>query len=470
MLRCPTSLAVATCAFAISLLGPRAAAQEPSQRPAYKLFRQDEDWSRFVVPEAAEPGDHLKRVALDAEGDIWVSFGGRAEARYETWSGFGFGAVAPGDSDEFLLSRLLLHADTHLGERARIYLEGISAQSTDRDLPGGRRTLDMDTLDLHQAFLDVVTDIDADRRLRLRAGRQVLSFGNQRLVSALPWANTFNRWEGLTALVTSGPWQVHALLTWYVPVDKTEGNERDDERGLYGAYATRAPEPGGVGLDLYLLGDTRPGVTINGTSGDERRHTAGVRAWGPFAGQGDWEIETAYQFGEVGDGDVSAWMFTGVVGWKLAQSPGKPRLFAGIDLASGDSAAGGDVGTFHQLYPLGHAHLGFADVIGRQNIAAANLGAGWALSAATTLSLTAHAFRLMDTDDALYGVAGTVSRAGGFDSAHVGEELDLLVRHKLTGHVDLYGGYSHFFSGAAIAEGATDDDIDFAYLGASFTF
>lgn len=454
--------------FAILALAPLAVAQEPLPRPAYKFLRQDEDWSRFVQPEGGAALDSFKRIAVDDSGNLWLSFGGRAEARFEAWDGFGFGAVTPGNEDEFLLSRLMLHADAHFGSVARVFVEGITAQSTDRDLPGGRRTLDMDSLDLQQAFLDVTPD--PERKLRLRLGRQAFSFGNQRLVSALPWANTLNRWEGLSVLGQSGPWQVHGLLTWYVPVDKTEANERDDDRSLYGVYATRTPEKGGVGLDLYLLGDTRPNLTINGTSGDERRHTFGARGWGPFAERGDWEVEAAWQFGEVGSADVSAWMLTAVGGWKFPDGAGTPRLFAGLDLASGDSASGGDVGTFHQLYPLGHAHLGFADVIGRQNIAAANVGVGWTLGPATTLAATAHAFRLMDTDDALYGVGGTVSRAGGFDSADVGQELDVLLRHKLSTHFDVYAGYSHFFSGAAIAEGATDDDIDFAYVGAAFTF
>lgn len=445
-----------------------ASAQEATQRPAWKFLRHDEDWSRFVQPEDGDALDAIKRVKLDESGDLWVSFGGRAETRLEVWDGFGFGATTPGNRDEFLLSRLMLHGDVHYGSLARLFVEGITAQSTDRDLPGGRRTLDMDTLDLQQAFLDVTPD--AERKLRIRLGRQAFSFGSQRLVSALPWANTLNRWEGLTVLHQHGPWQVHGLLTWYVPVDKTDANERDDDRSLYGLYATRTPDKGGAGLDLYLLGDTRPNVTVNGSSGDERRHTLGSRSWGPFAECGDWEVEGAWQFGEVGDADVSAWMFTAVGGWKLTDCAGSPRVFAGLDLASGDSSSGGDVGTFHQLYPLGHAHLGYADVIGRQNIAALNVGVGWTLSTATAIAATAHAFRLMDTDDALYGVGGAASRPGGFRSAEVGEEFDLLLRHRLSAHFDLYAGYSHFFSGAAIAEGATDDGIDFAYAGASFTF
>jgi hypothetical protein len=79
----------------------------------------------------------------------------------------------------------------------------------------------------------------------------------------------------------------------------------------------------------------------------------------------------------------------------------------------------------------------------------------------------------MSDQDAIYALNGTVSRAaadGRFDSTHIGEELDLLVQHRLYRHLDLYGGYSHVFTGAAVAETGASDDIDFVYLGMIFTF
>lgn len=446
----------------------------PPTRPPFKFLQHEEDWSRFVTPEKdADLLDPIKHMRLNDSGSTWLSLGGRAEARWESWDGFGFGATNPGNSDDFVLSRLVAHADLHLGEHVRAYLEGITAQSTDRDLPGGRRVTDMDSADIQQGWVDFSTRTDGGDALRLRVGRQAFGFGNQRVVSSLPWANTLNRWEGATGLWSRGPWSVHGLVTWYVPVDKTKNNEVDDDRALYGLYATRAPVDGSPGLDLYLLGDTRPNVTINGSSGDERRHTAGLRSWGTYAERGDWEFEGAYQFGEVGDEDVSAWFASAVAGWKLDAPSLSPRLWIGLDAASGDRSSGGSVQTFHQLFPLGHAYFGFADTISRQNVLAAALGASIKPAATTTVSLALHTLHLFSTDDALYGVNGAVSRAapaGGFDSSHVGEELDLLVQHKLTSHLDFYGGYSHVFTGAVPRETGPDDDIDFLYIGAQFTF
>ena len=444
--------------------------------PGYKLLRQDEDWSKFVETPGGDTFDPLKHIQLGDKN--WFSIGARIEARDENWDGFGFGGLSPTgvpikNSDNFFLSRMLAHADLTAGEHLRAYVELMTAQSTDRDLQGGRRITDMDTFAFQQAWFEF-RDSKNGEKLRLRAGRQSFGFGNQRLISSLPWANTLNRWDGFTAQWNQRNWTVNALLTKYVPVDKTEQNEPDYDRSLNGLYVTRAPEPSVPGLDLYLLDTTRPDVAINGTApGDERRHTLGGRSWGTFAERGDWEVEGGWQVGEIGDADVNAWFLTGLAGWKLDTESLSPRIFAGIDLASGDRNPGGDVETFYQLYPLGHLYLGYADTVSRQNIAAAHVGASIKPGSATTVTLTLHTLNLMSDQDAIYQLNGSVSRsapAGGFDSTHIGEELDLLVQHRLYRHLDLYGGYSHVFTGDAVAETGEADDIDFLYLGMIFTF
>jgi hypothetical protein len=43
--------------------------------------------------------------------------------------------------------------------------------------------------------------------------------------------------------------------------------------------------------------------------------------------------------------------------------------------------------------------------------------------------------------------------------------------HRIARHLDVYGGWSHFFTGSAVqGPGVTGSDIDFAYCGASFVF
>ncbi len=362
-----------------------------------------------------------------------------------------------------------VYADLHLGDSVRVFTDVRTGQSTDRDLPGGRRVADMDTLDVQEFFVDFELDL-GDSTLRLRPGRQMLSFGAQRLISPLPWANVWRSWEGLTALWRGGDWEITGIATRFVLVDKTDFNEGEDDISLLGVYARRAAKGGREGVELYALATERPDVNANGTLGDEERLTVGGRRWSPFAERFDYEVEAAWQTGEVGAGDVGAWFVSSQIGWRPEGIvPGDPRLFIGLDGASGDDEVGGDVGTFHPLFPLGHAYFGYIDVVGRSNIAAAAFGAKWQLTDRTAFAVSLHHFRLMELADALYDAGNNRTRAGA-DSRTVGSEVDLLLESQLERYLFGYAGYSHLFPGAAIGDTGPDAGIDFLYLGLRYTF
>ncbi len=445
---------------------PQAAGEEKPAPPAYSFLRQAEDWSKFRAPEqGGDFFDPIKHVSLSDDGDVWISFGGRLEARVEVWDDFDF---TDAFDDTFLLTRALGHADLHVGEDLRVFVEGKTAQATDRDLPGGRRPIDLDTLALQQAFADFTWRI-ADGALRLRPGRQMLLFGAQRLVSPLPWGNTLRTWDGVTLECKRGPWTVTGLATAFAPVQKTDFNDVDEDTTLYGVYARHKLASSVHGYEIYALGNERSNVMVNGTSGDEDRVTLGTRLFGNPDVTWDYDVELSYQTGEVGDGDVSAWSAAAQVGWKPRDVSGAPRIWLGLDAASGDDEAGGDVGTFHQLFPLGHAYFGYIDAIGRQNILDASTGASVQVAEATNVSAALHSFHVLETSDALYNAGGAPSRTG-FDSRDVGLELDLVANHRFDRHTSLHAGVSRFFAGSAIEESGSSEDITFAYLAAQFTF
>jgi hypothetical protein len=226
-------------------------------------------------------------------------------------------------------------------------------------------------------------------------------------------------------------------------------------------------------MDLYWLGLNRSSAAFNGSSGKEDRHTLGVRLWGAVAGSRlDFDVEGAWQLGEVGDDDISAFMVAAQVGTKFSQAAMKPRLELGLDYASGDDEAGdGDVETFNHLYPLGHAYLGYIDTVGRQNIIDVRATAAANPLGSLKAKLDLHGFWRADRDDALYNAGGGVARAGSAGtSREVGVELDLTVKQPLSRHTVVVAGYSHFFAGDFIDESGSGDDIDFVYTTLQHTF
>lgn len=460
------------CLFAGFTALARSQSASPA-RPAYQFLRFQENWS--VVPRLA-PGDRddfdaFKFVPLDAAGSTWVSFGGDFRARAETWQDFNFGAPATANHDDtFILSRVRAHADLHFAQASRFFLELKSAHSSDRDLPGGIRVIDEDEFELQQAFVDLRFNLDADATLVLRAGRQALGFGAQRLVSALPWANALRTWDGVQAILTTGDWTVTAFGAAFVPVQRAGVGEANEDERLYGVYARRVFAGPPAGLELYALRNEWPPRAFNGTVGEDRRWTFGLRQWAPLGSRADYEYEASFQTGETGSGDVTAWSWASQLGYQVR--PDKSlRLWAGLDWASGDDRAGGEVETFNALYPLGHAYFGALDMIGRQNILDTSVGATWRAHPKVIVNLGWHLFRADSTADAIYNAGGGVVRPGGsYRSASIGHEFNLTARWNAGRHVVFDAGYGRFFAGRAIEQSGPARDIDFWYVETTCTF
>ncbi len=441
-----------------------------SGRPKRKFLRHEEDWSDFNGQGTGDSLDAIKHIQLSEDGSVWASLGGHIRIRGESWGRFNFGATAD-DNDSFTLGRMLLHSDLHFGENIRLFVEVKSAGSTQRDLPGGHRTLDVDSLALEQAFFDLTMPLENDQSFILRTGRQALLFGKQRLVSPLPWGNTLRRWDGVTGILkTSDGWKASGFYTQFASVQKYRFNEADKQTEFSGIYATNQAK----GVDLYWLFLRKDDpVTFNGTTGNESRHTLGGRLWGKCGDSGiDYDIEGAYQTGDVGTADIDAFMFASEVGLSLPKLPGRPRLHVGFDYASGDDTAGdNNVETFNQLFPLGHAYLGFIDIIGRQNII--DLSGGVTLFPVEKLvvKLTGHFYWRAEQNDALYNAGGGIVRASGVGlSREVGSEIDLLAKYPFTSHLTGVLGYSRFFAGNFIEQTGASQDIDFVYLIMQYTF
>lgn len=448
-------------------------ADAQGERPAFQILAYEEDWSRFDPGAGEDLWDPIKHVRLREDGSIWASFGGELRARVESWRSFGF--LDADERDEtFLLWRTLLHADVHLGEHVRVFVEGESALASERDLPGGRRTLDVDSLDLQNAFVDLVLPLEEGMTATARVGRQELLFGRQRLVSPLPWANSQRSWDAARAILNGEKWRADAFVSRFAATEKYDFNDWDPGPDFHGVYATRRlGEAQPLTLDGYWLYLDADSATFAAATGVERRHTIGARLAGPIAGSGfDFDTEASYQFGDFADGDISAWMFAAELGYTFAELDTTPRVHVAFDYASGDDDPGaGDLKTFNQLFPLGHAYFGGMDFIGRQNIIDLSVGLSLKPAKSVTLSSSVHFFWLASDDDALYNPGGAVVRpASASADREVGQEVDVVATWRVDRHLTLEGGYSHFFAGDFIAGTGPDDDMDWVYLQAAYRF
>ena len=447
--------------------GAIAAGPEGLKRPNYSpVLRQNEDWSVLAGDDTTRTKnffDPIKFIPLSDDGNFWLSFGGQVRFRFEGWNNFNFDKEF---DDTFLLTRLRLHTDLHTGKYLRFFAEMKSAFSTDRDLPGGRRTLDVDELALQQAFADIKLPVGENGKLTLRPGRQMLLYGKQRLVSPLDWSNTMRTWEGIQGIFDFHDWKIHGFWTEFVPVDKYDFNEADSDEPFAGVYGTGQTGIAGIGLDGYWLYRERKNL-------NEERHTPGGRIFGTLGKTHiDYDFEAAYQFGDSGDKDVRAFMIGSQFGYRFTETLFKPRAYVGFDFGSGDNdPTDSKVETFDQLYPLGHAYLGYMDFVGRKNIISPNIGITFSPINKLTCELTGLFFWRAEEEDALYNASGDVLRPGApGTSLEVGQEIDILLNYAYNIHTVILLGYSHFFPSRFIRQTGPDDPADFIYASAQFTF
>ena len=453
---------ILACALLVSSL--TAGLANSTERPAFHHLRYEESIAAYQAVEKTAPLDEIKYLPI---GDHSVaSFGGQVRGRWEVWNNFNF---APENDDDFGLLRIRLHGDLHVGDHVRVFIEGKSATATDRDLPGGRRTLDVDELDLQNAFADWKAGVGAwDTTLRL--GRQELSYGAQRLVSPLDWSNTRRTWDGARVILQNEAWRVDTFATRPVEIEKYELNEADNDQEFYGIYAVHAIPEIKLSVDVYLLRLDRDTVP----DGGEERSTAGLRLNGtcPLTGV-EYDAEGGWQFGDSGTRDIKAWFAAIEAGYTLRDVTGQPRAYLGYDIASGDDdPTDGDNGTFNQLFPLGHAFLGYIDVLGRQNVIDFSQGVScWPVEKILQVRADHHLFHRTERADAVYNVGGGVLReADAGTSSEIGSEIDLTITYKLDRNTQLAGGYSHFFAGKFIEQSGPSDDIDFLFASVQVTF
>jgi len=442
----------------------------PKAGPKYLYLRYDEDFSYLDGPAGSyQPDffDPIKNIHLGE--DLRLSLGGEFRFRMESETNKAFGATEPAN-DTFQVYRYFLHADLKYRNLFRVFAQGAVIHDEDRDL--ALRPIDENILDLQQLFFDL-RFLGEDVPLTLRVGRQELYYGAERFVSPFDWASTRRRFDAVKLFWTAEDWKIDVFYAKPVIVQRRQRDRYNEDFDFYGLYVTYSGIPR-HGIDAYFLAvdDTGAPLNPNFKAGDVSRYTIGSRFWGKTAGF-DYETEVAGQWGRWAGDTIQAWSVSANGGhtWDFAC---QPRLGAGFDWASGDNdPTDGKVGTFDQLFPLGHKYFGFLDLVGRQNVTAvsADLSA-WVVPKKVKGQIAYQTFWLAARKDALYnaGAAPTRRDITGRSGREMGHELDLTVTWNIDHHSNLLLGYSHLWDSDFIINTGPSEDVDFFYVQFQFKF
>ena len=452
--------------LALALLAAAAQAQ------TVPTSRYDEDYRYLADPaRRTDPFDPLKYIRLGAGGSL--TLGGELRERWEGVSNPGFAiGRRPGTPtvNNYLLQRALLHADLHLNENIRgfVQLGSYSAFGARGNSLGATQRNDVD---LAQAFFDVSLGLGEAGRLTLRGGRQELSLGSSRLVSEREGPNLRRAFDGGRAfLQMAGGLRVDTFLLR--PVQPFHGPF--DDRGssaetLWGGYATTPVRPG-VGLDLYHLGYQRARASFAQGQGFEKRQTIGGRFFGRQSGW-DWDAEAAFQFGAFANSQVRAWTVASDTGFTFGDLPGRPRIGLKADIASGDgNPRNHTLGTFNALYPK-VPYFTEAGLVAPANLIDVSPSLRLQPTPELTLELGWDVLWRQRTADAFYRPVPFAPLRGtaGLANPYIGHQTQLSARWMVNRHVELRAWFVHFAAGSTITR-AGGRDVDFAAASVALRF
>ena len=465
-MRCRWPIAVLLAVPMRAACADNMTAETPSPPPRYKVLRFDEDYSYLANANArGDFFDPVKYMPLwDGHPDWYLTLGGELRERLESVNDDNFGIH--GSHDTYWLQRITLLGDLHLGERVRVFAEGIFGEVANENHPVP--PVQRDPIDLQSAFLEVAPYLTDDERLTVRAGRFGMSFGAGRLVATRAAPNIPFRFDGVEMVYSRPDWEATGFFTQPVK-DSGHFDGEDHSTTFWGLYATHwFDAPHTLGLDMYYLGiDRDHGAYALGT-GHEVRHSLGAREFGEW-NRWDWDAEQVVQFGSFGDKSILAWtaaLDTGYT-WDVAL---QPRLGLKSGVTSGNhSASSGQLETFDALF-FKSGYFNDASLIRPQNLIGVHPNAALHPTRTVTVDGGVDFFWRYSRNDAVYAVPGYISvPALHTGSSYVGTAVDINLEWNIQRHVTLGASYVHFYTGEYI-HAAGGRDVDYFSTTISFLF
>ena len=297
----------------------------------------------------------------------------------------------------------------------------------------------------------------------MKIGRQILAYGEYRLVGSFEWSNYGRRFDAIKLMYNT---DVFSVDLWSAKVAElnglaavgTEASATSDEEGSFnGIYATVKTIPMNI-LDLYILQKRDSATTV-----EDNFLTYGLRLDGKAAGV-DWTLEGAIQSGTANDGaatgdDKDASFYAIKAGYTVPNTPSL-RIGGEYVYASGDDdTTDGDNEGFDNLYPTNHPLYGVTDVT--QTNTLSNLKA-WSVNVSAKpvkgLRLLAEYWDYQFAED-----ASTSNSANGINTAlanedKIGNEFNLQAWYALTSNVNLHAYLAQFTPDDGVTGGGAADD------------
>jgi len=190
-------------------------------------------------------------------------------------------------------------------------------------------------------------------KIRIRGGRQILSYGNERILGAVGWSNFGRSFDALHTRMQKGGWTGDLVLSRLrAELVRPAGEANDD---LYLTYHQYAFADRDMRAEVYLMYrndragnyETTPGFHFDGKSSRIK-----------------YDAEVTAMFGKRPDySDLNALLASGQLHVRIDEQ-GRFSIGGGVDYLSGDDPGTADDELFNvrRIFHTGHKFYGFMDV------------------------------------------------------------------------------------------------------------
>ena len=427
---------------------------------AVGLFAQTPDAS----PQAS---NRLLSDDVNAQLPKWLQLGGEYRARVEGFTGGGF---KTNNEDTYLLSRLRLNMFLRAESWLKFGFQAQDARAFWKKNPAAPPY--QDTFDLRRGYIEIG---DTEKgTFGVRAGRQELAFGDERLIGNSNYTNSARSFDALRGTLRSGRYHVDLFASRVVKQQDGEFDWSTPGNNFYGAYGGIEKLVPNSTVEPYFLWRRQSALkTEQGAVGTMNFGTVGVRWVGKLPSSWDYGLEMARQSGSLGTDTIGAWAGHWVLGKTLPTKHLRPRIALEYNYASGDdNPKDGHRGTFDQLYATGHDKYGMDDQVGWKNIRNARLTVETKPAKKWSAVAKYDAWWLADPHDGLYNAASTliVRVANGGAGRFVGQELDGAVAYNFSRQFQFGGGFGHIFPGTFLNHATQGQSYNYPYASTTFVF
>ena len=335
--------------FALTLVLPVVALSDDAGAPPAKQVAPAGVVFKDLSPAQSLPG--------------WLQVGGQIRGRFEAPSGTAF---TNGSADDYYLSRIRVDLAIKPVPWLKFFVQAQDARVGAYNTAPASTTY-YNPMDLRQGY--VAFSHEGSWGAQVRAGRQEMAFGGERLIGPADWGMS-KTFDAVDLTITHGRAKVDLFGGSLVQVDNTRFDRHKSGEHFYGAYGGIRNLLPGMNVEPYIL--FKQTLLIKGeagTLGDGLVASPGVRLVGKAPGRLDYIAEVLMQKGSYSADRVTAFGQSYTAGWTVVSSGLKPRLSVEYSYASGDPTQKDGVrGTFDQFYPSNHGNYGMIDQFGWKNL------------------------------------------------------------------------------------------------------